>query len=95
MIPQSEGHNTKNCIAVRKDDDISLMSIINKGIDTASFSEIQSIVFKNATYAKEDLTFVNYIQNNPAPFISIVVVLSGIYFFSRYYTNKKNNEKGS
>lgn len=69
------------------------MSIINKGIDTASFSEIQSIVFKNATYAKEDLTFVNYIQNNPAPFISIVVVLSGIYFFSRYYTNKKNNEK--
>ena len=93
MIPQSEGHNTKNCIAVRKDDDISLMSIINKGIDTASFSEIQSIVFKNATYAKEDLTFVNYIQNNPAPFISIVVVLSGIYFFSRYYTNKKNNEK--
>lgn len=93
MIPQTNAYNAKNCMAVRNDVDSSLLNIINKGIDCASFTQIQSIVFKNATYAKEDPSLLNYVKNNPAQIISCVVILGGLYLFSRYYTNKKNNER--
>lgn len=92
MIPQTYSYNAKNCMAVRNSE-VSLINIINKGIDCASFTEIQSIIFKNATYAKEDPSLLNYMKNNPVQMMSLAVILAGLYLFSRYYTNKKNNEK--
>lgn len=93
MIPQYSNYSIKNCFAIRKDVSSPLTSIINKGIDKASTTEIQSIVFKNATYAKEELSIMNYIQNNPLQFAGFILVLIGIYYVLRVHMQKKNDKK--
>lgn len=92
MIPKESLYNMRNCYGVKKSVESPLLNIINKGIDVSS-SEIQSIIFQNATYAKEDPSFVNYVKNNPMQATLITMVLVCFYLISRYYVNKKNNEK--
>lgn len=93
MFPQGNNYNIKNCFAVKGTASNELIDILNKGIDKAYTGEIQSIVFKNATYAKEDISFITYVKNNPLGATLFVVVLIGIFVSIRIYSNKKNNEK--
>lgn len=70
-----------------------MTNIINKGIDSVTALQIQDIVFKNATYVKEDLSLIDYIQENPVEFILFGLVLLGLYLSLRYYTKLKNDKK--
>lgn len=92
VIPQDSTYKIKNCLAVKNSASM-LVNILNKGIDNVSNNEIQSIVFENGTYAKENPSLMNYIKNNPIQFVSFLVIVIGIYMISRFYTKKKNDEK--
>lgn len=92
IIPHNTSSKIKNCLAVR-DNTTPLINILNKGIDNVTNDEIQSIVFKNGTYAKGDTSLLSYINNNQIQFISFIIILAGAYMISRFYSNKKNDEK--
>lgn len=93
MIPQEKNYSEKTSIAIRNDVSYPLTNIINKGIDNVTSLQIQDIVFKNATQAKEDLSLWGYVKENPTEFILIGMTLVGIYLALRYYTKLKNDEK--
>lgn len=93
MIPQEKNYSQKTSIAIRNDVSSQLTNIINKGIDSVTALQIQDIVFKNATYVKEDLSLIDYIQENPVEFILFGLVLLELYLSLRYYTKLKNDKK--
>ena len=93
MIPQEKNHSQKSSIAIRNDVSFELVNIMNKGIDSVTALQIQDIVFKNATYVKENLSLMDYVQENPIEFILLGVVILGGYIILRYYTKLKNDKK--
>lgn len=92
IIPAESSYKIKNCMAVRSHA-TPLVNIINKGIDNVTNEEIQSIIFKNGTYAREKPTLLEYIQGNPLQFISFLVIVAGLFIVFRFHMNKKSNEK--
>lgn len=93
IIPREGSYKVKNCLAVRNSSSTSLLNILNKGIDNVTKNEIQSIVFRNGTYANENVSIADYIINNPLQSLSILMILGAVFMIFRFYTKKKNDEK--
>lgn len=93
IIPREGSYKVKNCLAVKNSSSSTLLNILNKGIDNVTKNEIQSIVFRNGTYANEDISIIDYILNNPLQSTSFLVIIGALFMIFRFYTKKKNDEK--
>lgn len=93
IIPREGSYKIKNCLAVRNSNSTSLINILNKGIDDVTRNEIQSIVFRNGTYANENLSIIDYVVGNPLQSVSFLVIIGALFMLFRFYTKKKNDEK--
>lgn len=93
IIPQNSNDKLRSCIAIKDSVAMPLANIINKGVDHVARHDISSIVFKNATYSKEDPTLANYIKNNPLQFISFIIILASVLILIRFQAKKTNDAK--
>ena len=53
----------------------------------------RDIIFRNATYVKDNTSFSDYVKNNPEQFLLTITIILGLSVFFRYYMNKKNSKK--
>ncbi|MBS5112771.1 MAG: GGDEF domain-containing protein [Coprobacillus cateniformis] len=92
ILPQEKNHKQNICFSIHKSTGTTLLSIINKGIDASSY-KMQDIIFRNATYVKDNTSFSDYVKNNPEQFLLTITIILGLSVFFRYYMNKKNSKK--
>lgn len=97
IIPQANQRTQGSYFAINNQVTNDLLDIINKGIDVVMYNKIDDIVFTNARIDESEITFFDYMENNPyqvvvfsTMFVAIIVL---IFLIWRSYANKRSNER--
>lgn len=97
IIPQGNNIVQGSYFAVSRQAPLELMSIMNKGVDTVLNSKIEEIVFTNASVGGSEVTFLDYVENNPIQVLTslVLMVTIAVLFFMiwRNHITKQNNER--
>lgn len=97
IIPQGNQIVQGSYFAVSKKAPLELINIMNKGVDDVLNNKIEDITFINASIGKNEVTFLDYVENNPVQvitfFVMMVAIVALFFLLWRNYMNKRNNEK--
>lgn len=97
IIPQGNNIVQGSYFAVSRQAPLELMSIMNKGVDTVLNSKIEEIIFTNASAIGNEVTFLDYVENNPVQVLTslVLIVTIAVLFFMiwRNHITKQSNER--
>ncbi len=83
------------CIGIGKNEDVRLLTILDKAIESISSDEINNIIGKYSVSGKNDFNMILYIEKYPVIFTTIVLIIIfvGVKVTLRIFKIKKRYDK--
>ena len=91
----NSGFNYPVSIGVSKDEDIRLMTILNKAINNLSPKEVENVISKYTILQKDDVGILVFIERNALAFIVVLClfIIVGAYVVFRIFSFKKKYDE--